>query len=87
MYILNGLDGIGKHQKDKIECEFNDESVDLKILDFNGKNLRLVLNPLNNLIDPATGKLKVKSNSITLEMKKRENKYWGDIKPKARAFE
>jgi len=61
--------------------------LDLRILDFNGKNYRLRVDPLNDLIDPATGKLKVKSNSITLEMKKKDNKYWGDLKPKAKAFD
>lgn len=65
-----------------IDCEFNDQALDLRILHFNGKNLRLKIAPLNGLIDPAACKLKVKSNSVTLELKKAKNKYWDDIKEK-----
>lgn len=54
----------------------------MRILDFNQKNLRLKISPLNGLIDPASCKLKVKSNSISLELKKAKNKYWDDIKEK-----
>lgn len=82
VYILSGFDGIGKHPKQNIDCEFNDQSLDLRILNFSGKNFRLKIAPLNGLIDPAASKLKVKSNSITLEMKKAKSKYWTDIKEK-----
>lgn len=54
----------------------------MRILDFNGKNLRLKISPLNDLIKPAECKMKVRTNSIKLELKKKENKFWGDIKPK-----
>lgn len=77
---MSGIDGIGKHPKQNIDCEFNDQSVDLRILSFNNKNLRLKISPLNGLIDPAECKLKVKSNSITIEMKKAKLKHWDDIK-------
>ena len=80
--MTSGVDGIGKHTKQNIDCEFNDQSVDLRILNFNGKNLRLKISPLNGLIDPAASKLKVKSNSLTLEMIKSKTKYWDDIKEK-----
>ena len=86
IYILSGLDGIGKHSKQDIDCEFNDQSIDLRILNFNGKNWRLKLSPLNGLIDPASCKLKVKSNSISLELKKAKPKYWDDIKEKKSAM-
>lgn len=82
MYITSGLDGIGKHLKNNIDCEFTDNSLDLRILDFPNKNLRLKLGPLNGIIDPAKSKLKVKSNSIVLELKKANGKYWDDIKEK-----
>ena len=80
VYILSGIDGIGKHNKQNIDCEFNDQSFDLRILSFNGKNWRLKIAPLNGLIDPAACKLKVKSNSITLELKKAKSRYWDDVK-------
>ena len=82
VYLLSGLDGIGKHDKQKIDCEFGDNSFDLRVLGFNGKNWRLKLGPLNGLIDPAACKLKVKSNSITLELVKAKPKIWNDIKEK-----
>jgi hypothetical protein len=58
----------------------------LRILNFNNKNWRLKINPLNGLIDPAASKLKVKSNSITLELKKAKTKHWDDIKEKKGAL-
>ena len=82
IYLTSDLDGIGKHEKKNIDCEFTDNSIDLRILAFNGKNLRLKIQPLNNLIDPASSKLKVKSNSITLELRKNKTKHWDDVKEK-----
>lgn len=85
IYVTSGIDGIGKHDKNNIDCEFNDQSVDLRILSFNGKNLRLKIAPLNGLIDPAACKLKIKSNSLTIELIKSKNKRWDDIKEKKKA--
>ena len=50
VYLLSGLDGVGNHDKQMIDCEFTDTSLDLRILKFNGKNLRLKVGPLNGLI-------------------------------------
>ena len=83
---MTGFEGIGKHTKQDIDCEFNDQSIDLRILNFKGKNWRLKISPLNGLIDPAACKIKVKSNSITLELKKAKKKYWDDIKQKKSAL-
>lgn len=80
---MSGVDGIGKHNKQDIDCEFGDNNFDLRILNFNGKNWRLKLGPLGGLISPAACKLKVKSNSITLELKKAKSKFWSDIKEKS----
>jgi calcyclin binding protein len=82
VYITSGVDGIGKHPKSNIDCEFTDSSIDLRVLDYNKKNLRLKINPLNGLIDPASCKMKVKSNSIVLELKKATKKFWDDVKEK-----
>ena len=73
---------MGKIERSNIDCEFNDQAVDLRILHFNGKNLRLKIAPLNGLIDPAACKIKVKSNSVTIEMVKAKSKHWDDIKEK-----
>lgn len=80
------MDGIGKHPKQNIDCEFNDQALDLRILNFNGKNLRLKINPLNGLIDPAASKLKIKSNSLSIELIKKKTKHWDDIKEKKSAI-
>ena len=85
IYITSGIDGVGKIDKNNIDCEFNDQAVDLRILHFNGKNLRLKIAPLNGLIDPAACKIKVKSNSLTIEMVKSKSKHWDDIKEKKKA--
>ena len=54
--------------------------MDLKIRDFQGKNLRFRLEPLKNDIDVADCKIQIKSNSITLTLKKRDTlAYWSDI--------
>ena len=47
--------------------------------------MRLKIAPLNGLIDPAACKIKVKSNSLTIEMVKSKSKHWDDIKEKKKA--
>ena len=69
-----------------IDCEFTDTSIDLRILKFHGKNLRLKVGPLNGHIDPAASKMKLKSNSITLELVKAKTKHWDDLKEKKSAL-
>ncbi len=76
---------MGKHPKENIDCEFGDQAIDLRILNFKGKNLRLKINPLNGLIDPAACKLKIKSNSLSIELIKKKTKHWDDIKEKKSA--
>ena len=41
IYITSGIDGVGSIPADNISCEFEDQSLDLKIQDLNGKNYRL----------------------------------------------
>ncbi|CDW87492.1 UNKNOWN [Stylonychia lemnae] len=71
MYVTQDLKGIGEHEKKNIDCEFTDNSIDLRILSFNGKNFRLNIQPLNSFIDPASCK-----------MKKNKAKLWDDVKEK-----
>ena len=40
------------------------------------------IDPTNGPIDPGHSKIKVKSNSINIELKKSETKFWSDIKDK-----
>ena len=76
VYLTKDLDGIGKHDKEQIQCEFEASSADLKIRNFNKKNLRLRLTPLSYHIDPAESKIQIKSNSITITLKKAEGRHW-----------
>jgi len=41
IYITSGLDGIGKIPKENTTCEFEDNSIDLKVQNLNDKNYRL----------------------------------------------
>lgn len=41
IYITSGLDGIGKIPKENTTCEFEDNSIDLKIQNLHDKNYRL----------------------------------------------
>ena len=81
VYLLKGLDGIGKHDKNLTQCEFDSHSVDLKIRDFNGKNLRFRVEPLFESIAVEKCTLTIKSNSITLTLvKENTNKSWSSLK-------
>lgn len=41
IYVTSGVDGVGSLPKGQVVCEFEDQSVDLRIQGLNGKNLRL----------------------------------------------
>lgn len=41
IYITSGLDGVGKIPKENTTCEYEDNSLDLKVQGLNGKNYRL----------------------------------------------
>lgn len=82
VYIMSGIDGVGKIPKDNISCEFTDKSFDLRIHDLNSKNYRLRVPELQARIEIAESKFKVKSNSVTLYLKKTKDESWTDVKPK-----
>ena len=71
-------------------CEFGKNSFDLKILDFGGKNFRLLKNNLDKDIVPGESKVTVKKNRITITLRKAKGSYgydsWIDLtakRPKA----
>ena len=72
VYLLRGLEGIGGHDKEAIQCQFEPDTVDLKIRGFRGKNWRFLLKPLSYHIDASCCRLQVKSNSISLTLKKED---------------
>ncbi len=80
IYLLKGLEGIKKHDKNLIQCEFDSHTVDLKIREFNGKNLRFRIDPLYDSIAVEKCTLAIKSDSITLTLKKENIKTWTSLK-------
>ena len=63
------LPGVGT-VKDKVQCSFTSESFDLKILDFNSRNFRLIKDNLEHDIIPAESKYIVKKDKVILKLKK-----------------
>jgi len=82
---LHSFEGIGEH-KDSVHCSFTSNSFDLKVLDFKGKNYRLLVGNLDKEIDPAYSKAVVKKNMIKISMRKVKGTYgydsWIDLKSK-----
>ena len=76
---MRGLEGIGSHDKQAIQCSFEADSVDLKIRDFKGKHWRFYQKPLSYHIVPASSNIQVKSNSITITLKKEERNHWVNL--------
>lgn len=62
-------------QKDKVQCNFTSESFDLKVLDFNARNFRLVKDNLEHDIIPGESKFIVKKDKIILKLKKVKGEY------------
>lgn len=65
------LEGIGKLPKENIIVDFGVRSLDVKILDYNGKNLRLRVPKTHNLYDFAKSKYLYKENKIVISLKKK----------------
>jgi len=87
VYLTSGLDGIGDlKDTGRITCNFTSSSLDLKIVDFNGKNYRLLKANLDKEIIPGESKFVVKKNGITLKLRKKKGEYsyehWTDLTSK-----
>ena len=80
IYLLKGLDEIKKHDPTKIQCEFEPMSVDLKIRDFRGKNWRFKIDPLFDGLAVEQCSVNIKSNSISITLKKENKKKWTSLK-------
>ena len=74
IFITSGVEGVGD-AKERVSCDFNARSFDLKILDFNGANLRLFKNNLHDPIVPEASKFIVKKNSIKIKLQKVKGEY------------
>lgn len=79
---MSGIDGVGE-VKDKVSCDFTEDSFDLKILGLNGKNYRLRKDKLDKKVVVAESKCIVKKNKITIKLKKTKGQYgydyWSDL--------
>ena len=64
------LDGIGRHDRDKISCHFTSSSFDLVVSDFDGASYRLLNDNLEKDIDVAKSKYIVKPNKIIIKLGK-----------------
>ncbi len=86
VYLLSGLEKISEHDKNNIQIDYDFNSIDLKIREFKGKNYRFRLEPLHRDIDVGACTMQIKTNSITITLKKREGtKHWSDILQKKEA--
>ena len=63
-----------------IQCDFDSHSFDLKIREFKGKNLRFRIDPLFDSLAVEKCSLTIKSDSITLTLKKENAKNWSSLK-------
>ena len=83
IYITSGLDGVGKIPKENTTCEYEDNSLDLKVQGLNGKNYRLRIPELHQKIKFAECSHNVKSNGITITLIKDDaDEHWTDVRPK-----
>jgi hypothetical protein len=80
VYLTNGLDGIKLHDPSLIQCEFESLSIDLKIRGFKGKNLRFRIDPVFDTLQVESCSVSIKTNSISLTLKKQNSKKWSSLK-------
>jgi len=86
IYITSGIDGIEKIPIGNIKCDFKEKSFDLTIMGLNDKNYRLRVYPLNKNINEKESSFKVKTNSISIKLKKSGTETWDDLKEKKGLF-
>lgn len=80
VYLTKDMDGIKQLDPTCIQCEFEAQSIDLKIREFNGKNYRFRIDPLMDSIAVEKCTMNIKSNSITLTLKKENPRAWRSLK-------
>lgn len=69
------LAGIGKHEK--ITHRFLDNSFEVKVHDFQGKNYLFSVPRAANNIDPSKSKIQIKDNSIVIVIRKaKKDDHW-----------
>ena len=64
------LEGIGRHDRTKITCQFTSGSFDLIVSDFGGANYRLLNDNLEHEIDVSQSKFVIKPNKVIIKLGK-----------------
>lgn len=72
--VFIDLEGVGS-AKDRVQVEFGKHSFDLKVLDVEGKNYRLLKDNLEKDIIPGSSSYVVKKNKVVLKLQKVKGEY------------
>ena len=80
VYFNDGLEGIEKLPKEAIQCDFEEESVELRILGIQNKNYRWT-SKLYSKIVPSSCKLIVRKDRVTLKLAKLHQESWLQLQP------
>ena len=87
LYFLDGLQGIDQLPREQVECDYQKDCVELRILGLNGRNYRWV-QKLNHDIIPQECKLLIRKDRITMKLKKAHDKEsWYQLQPEERKFD
>lgn len=83
---VNVMASISGATRDKVTCEFGQDSFDLRVVGAGGKNYRLFVDTLEKDIVADESKFVVKKNRVTIKLKKVKGEYsydhWNDLKKK-----
>ena len=77
---VTSLDGIKDVPSDKINCKFTKNSFNLTIEGYKGKDMKLSIPELHKEIDPEKSKFNIKSDSISITLKKDKDTKWTNLK-------
>ena len=88
VYITANMEGIKEAAKERVTCSYTATSFDLQILDFRGKNYRMLKENLEHDIVPEESKVVVKKNSVVVKLRKKKGKhgfdYWSNLTTKGK---
>mmetsp|Transcript_8206 Transcript_8206/g.16567 ORF Transcript_8206/g.16567 Transcript_8206/m.16567 type:complete len:252 (+) Transcript_8206:154-909(+) len=88
IYISQDMENVIE-VKDSCTCDFTENSFDLKIMGFNGKNYRLFRDNLAHSINPDRSKFLVKQNKVVIKLGKVKGEFsydhWDSLTAKAGA--
>ncbi|KAJ8612138.1 hypothetical protein CTAYLR_002447 [Chrysophaeum taylorii] len=83
--VMVSIDGVGA-ARDRVTCDFGQDSFDLRIVGAAGQNYRLFVEALDKDIIPGESKVVVKKNRVTVKLRKVKGEYsydnWTELKKK-----